>query len=158
MKKNKFVSHFARKKKSTKKKVFLKQQFQLKKYKFTHKKINKRRKRKFNIFFFSFLFKLKYKFLVKKLKKFFIISIIKFFEYRSFIKIFFLIIKFHGILKTADMFSEAIIIQLLRKKKITDIIRSCIYFLTRYYVKKRIGGYHILFSGRFTRKDRAMFR
>jgi len=101
---------------------------------------------------------LKYKFLVKKLKKFFIISIIKFFEYRSFIKIFFLIIKFHGILKTADMFSEAIIIQLLRKKKITDIIRSCIYFLTRYYVKKRIGGYHILFSGRFTRKDRAMFR
>jgi len=54
MKKNKFVSHFARKKKPTKKKVFLKNQFQLKRYKVTHKKINKRRKRKFNIFFFFF--------------------------------------------------------------------------------------------------------
>lgn len=104
------------------------------------------------------IFNLKYKFLITKLRNYFVSSIIKFFEFKPFLKIFFLIRKSWGSLKTADMFSEALIIQLLRKKKISDVARSAIFFLKKYCYKKRIIGYSMLLTGRFTRKDRAMYK
>lgn len=146
-------------KKLYKKKLKRKWSLLLKKLKHVkYKKINiiKKKCKKYLIipaFAINFFFKLKI--LVFKFKITFIIF--KFFSSIILSKIVFLFKKFWGAIRTSEMFADAIIIRLLKKNKIKDIVRSTLKYLLKLYRKKRLRGYALLFMGRFTRKDRAMY-